>query len=104
MQSNIGRAYERMQRYPEAFYNYTRSLEGEIDGAQRKRVEEALERVSPSVAIIDAVTSPAGAKIYIERKDLGAWGRRRCGWGWREVATGCWQSWRATIRRRRWWR
>lgn len=71
---NIGRAYEQLKRYPEAFSNYTRSLEGEGDAAQRKRVEEAIARVSPSVAIVDAETSPPGATIYIDRKDLGARG------------------------------
>jgi outer membrane receptor protein involved in Fe transport len=68
---NIARCYEQLKQYPAAFRYYTQSLEGEQDAQARARVESALEKIKPHVAVLKIVTDPPGATIYIDRKDLG---------------------------------
>ncbi len=68
---NIARTYEQLQRAPDAFRYYVLALEGETNPAPRKRVEDALQRISPSVAILKVETDPPGATVYLDRKDLG---------------------------------
>jgi outer membrane receptor for ferrienterochelin and colicin len=68
---NIARCYEQLQQYPAAFRYYTQSLEGERDAQARARVETALEKIKPHVAVIRVVTEPPGATIFIDRRDLG---------------------------------
>src|SRR6266542_4060774 len=68
---NIARCYEQRQQYPAAFRYYTQALEGEKDPQARGRVEAALEKIKPHVAVLKIVTEPPGATIYIDRRDLG---------------------------------
>ncbi|HEX9296238.1 MAG TPA: TonB-dependent receptor [Polyangiaceae bacterium] len=68
---NIARCYEQLQQYPAAFRYYTQALEGEKDPQARGRVEAALEKIKPRVAVLKIVTEPPGATIYIDRRDLG---------------------------------
>jgi outer membrane receptor for ferrienterochelin and colicins len=71
---NIARAYEQLQRFPDAYRYYVDALDGEDDAATRKTVEAAIGRVTPMVAVIAVETTPPGATIYIDRKDLGSVG------------------------------
>lgn len=68
---NIARTYEKLGRFPEAYRYYSQALEGETDAASRARIEEALKKIAVNVAVIDIVTEPAGATIYLDRRDLG---------------------------------
>jgi outer membrane receptor protein involved in Fe transport len=68
---NVARTYERLHRYPDAFRWYVRSLEGERDAATRDRIEKALHDLAPNVAVLRVDTDPPGAKVYLDRKDLG---------------------------------
>lgn len=68
---NVARCYEQLQAYPEAHRHYMRALEGETDSADVQKIKEALARISPRVAILRVLTQPAGAHIYLDRKDLG---------------------------------
>jgi len=68
---NIARSFEKLKQYPAAFRYYTQALDGEIDEETRTRVEIALELIKPNVAILEIVTSPPGATVYIDRRDLG---------------------------------
>ncbi|HSO33366.1 MAG TPA: TonB-dependent receptor [Labilithrix sp.] len=68
---NIARTYEQLQRAPDAYRYYVLALEGETNPASRKRVEDALQRISPNVAILKVDTDPPGATVYLDRKDLG---------------------------------
>ena len=68
---NIARSYEQLHHYADAFRYYVRALEGEQDAATRRRIEDALKRVAPNVAVLRVETDPPGAKIYLDRKDLG---------------------------------
>ncbi|MDX2050931.1 MAG: TonB-dependent receptor [Polyangiaceae bacterium] len=71
---NIARCYEKLASYPEAFRYYTQALEGEKDEASRAKIRTALDELRANVAIVQVVTSPPGATLYVDRKDLGARG------------------------------
>jgi outer membrane receptor protein involved in Fe transport len=71
VQFNIARTYERMQRFPDAFRWYVRALEGENDGPTRERIESALRAMAPNVAVLRVETDPPGARVFLDRKDLG---------------------------------
>jgi outer membrane receptor protein involved in Fe transport len=68
---NIARCYEQLRQFPEAYRYYTRALDGETDDAAVARTNEAIARISPRVAVLRIVTDPPGARIYLDRKDLG---------------------------------
>jgi outer membrane receptor protein involved in Fe transport len=71
VQFNIARTYERIQKYPDAFRWYVRAQQGETDTATRDRIEAALRAMAPNVAILKVETDPPGARIFLDRKDLG---------------------------------
>jgi outer membrane receptor protein involved in Fe transport len=71
---NIGRAYERVGAYPSAHRYYVDALQAETDATRRAEIEEALARVSANVGVVDVVTEPPGATIYVGRRDLGSVG------------------------------
>lgn len=68
---NIARTYEQLKQYPDAFRYYARALDGETDQPTRKRIEDAMKRVAPNVALLKVETDPPGAKVFLDRKDLG---------------------------------
>lgn len=68
---NIARTYEQLKRGPDAYRYYMQALEEETSPASRKRVEEALVRIAPTVAILKVETDPPGATVYLDRRDLG---------------------------------
>ena len=71
---NIARCYERLERYPDAYRYYTSASEGETNVERRKAIEESLSQITPKVAVLEVVTDPPGATVYLNRKDLGAHG------------------------------
>lgn len=71
---NIARAYENLEDFPQAFRHYSDFITLEADGARRKAAEDALARIQPKVALLRVETRPAGATLYVDRKDLGARG------------------------------
>lgn len=68
---NIGRSYEQLRQYPQAYRYYSRSLAGERDPALVARGREATERVAVRVALLMVETDPPGANLFLNRKDLG---------------------------------
>jgi outer membrane receptor for ferrienterochelin and colicin len=68
---NIARSFEKLKQYPAAFRYYTQALDGETDIEARARVETALETIKPNVAVLNIVTHPPGATVYLDRRDLG---------------------------------
>ncbi len=68
---NIARAYEQLRQYPEAHRYYSRSLDGEKDPAAVARSKEAISRIAPRVAVLAIETDPPGARLFLDRKDLG---------------------------------
>lgn len=68
---NIGRTYERLNAFPEAYRAYTSALELEQSAESRAATQNQLDRIRPKVALIQVDTDPPGATIYLDRKDLG---------------------------------
>jgi len=71
---NIARSYEQLKSYPEAFRYYSLALDGETNADTRAKIENAVGQIKQFVAVLRIVTSPAGATLYIDRRDLGARG------------------------------
>ncbi|HEX8796683.1 MAG TPA: TonB-dependent receptor [Polyangiaceae bacterium] len=71
---NIARTYEQLHQVTDAYRYYTQALEGEKDPAAQARIQEALARIAPSVAVLSITSDPPGATIYVDRRDLGARG------------------------------
>src|SRR5690606_34652904 len=72
---NIARVYERMNRYPEAYRWYEASREGERDPRTLATIDEALARAGAHVSLIEVRSDPPGAKIFVDRIDLGSLGQ-----------------------------
>src|SRR5688572_18166409 len=68
---NIARCYEQLRRFPEAHRYYTRALEVETSQNAIGGINAALSRISGSVALLEITTDPPGARVYLDRKDLG---------------------------------
>ncbi len=71
---NIARAYESMKRYVEAYRYYAAYMEVAEGDEELKRGREALARMRGEIALVMVESEPAGARIYVERKELGAYG------------------------------
>jgi outer membrane receptor for ferrienterochelin and colicins len=72
---NIARTFEQMKRYADAHRHYVDALQGETDPQAIRDVSAAIARIAPNVAVLDVVTSPPGATVYIDRRELGSRGR-----------------------------
>jgi outer membrane receptor protein involved in Fe transport len=68
---DIARSYEALKKFPDAYRYYVRAAVGETDAPARARIDDALRRVAPNVGLLEVVTDPANATIYLDRKDLG---------------------------------
>ena len=72
---NVARTYEQLKQPADAYRYYQRALEGEPDVATQRRISEAIARIRPLVAVVRVTSSPPGATVYIDRKDLGSRGQ-----------------------------
>jgi outer membrane receptor protein involved in Fe transport len=72
---NIGSAFERLRRYADAHRYYADALDGETDLAAIRADTAALARITPKVAVLEVITAPPGATLYLDRKSLGSVGR-----------------------------
>ena len=73
---NIARCYEAINRLDEA-YRYWNDLfvDPSLPEGDRRDVKQALVRLGPKVALVSIVSTPPGAELYVDRKDLGSRGR-----------------------------
>ncbi len=71
---NIARTFEQLRRFADAHRYYVDALAGETDAQAIKEATAAIARIAPEVAVLNVVTDPPGATIYIDRKDLGSRG------------------------------
>lgn len=78
---NIARCYEQLRDFPNAWRYYEDARQKEPEAEARARIEEALGRVSPHVAVLAVDSDPPGATVYLDREDLGPRGEtpRRLG-------------------------
>jgi outer membrane receptor for ferrienterochelin and colicins len=73
---NIARCYEALGESDLAWrYWHDVSLEGGLPLEDGREVELALDRLTPKVALLAVESTPPGASIFIDRKDLGARGK-----------------------------
>lgn len=73
---NIARCYEALDRFDEA-YRYWNDLfvDPSLPADEKKDVKAALGRLAPRVALVSITSTPPGAELYVDRKDLGSRGR-----------------------------
>ena len=71
---NIAKVYERLERPADAHRYYVESLASEEDPATRADIEQSLTRLAAEVAVLDVTSDPPGARIYLQRRDLGVVG------------------------------
>ncbi len=72
---NIARTFEQLKRFADAHRYYVDALAVETDPKTIGDINAAILRVAPSVAVIKVETTPPGATVYLDRKDLGSRGR-----------------------------
>ncbi len=72
---NIARSYEQLKRFADAHRYYTEALEAEDRPQTVQQIQAAIQRIAPNVAVLKVETTPPGAMVYIDRKDLGSRGR-----------------------------
>lgn len=71
---NIARSFEQIDKDAEAYRYYVDARVGAPEDDQ-KEIDKALERLAKKVAVIQVVSDPPGASIYVGRKDLGSVGQ-----------------------------
>ncbi len=71
---NIGHCYNELQRPDQAWRYFSIALDGEIRPELRTSVTGAMEALEPDIARVQVSSEPAGAIVYVERRDLGSRG------------------------------
>jgi tetratricopeptide (TPR) repeat protein len=71
---NIARSFEQLGRFNEAYRWYTEILADEMPEGDRKDLMDGLKRLRPALALLQVQSTPAGATVYVDRRDLGARG------------------------------
>ena len=72
---NIARCFEVLRQPDEAHRFYSEILGDEMPAADRRSLNAALERLRPSLALLEVKTEPPGADVFVNRRDLGARGQ-----------------------------
>ncbi|WP_437275229.1 TonB-dependent receptor [Sorangium sp. So ce375] len=72
---NIALTYEKLQRYAEAYRYFVDALDGETNPQTIATIQTIIQRIGTKVAVLRVESSPPGATIYLERKDLGSRGQ-----------------------------
>ncbi|HJL17161.1 MAG TPA: PEGA domain-containing protein [Sandaracinaceae bacterium LLY-WYZ-13_1] len=72
---NIALCFQHMGEAEEAYMQFAEYLEAEDDDEDRRaRARRALEELRSEVALVEVRSQPAGAAIYIDRRELGRYG------------------------------
>ncbi|HLK35547.1 MAG TPA: TonB-dependent receptor [Polyangiaceae bacterium] len=71
---NVARAYEQLNQNADAYRYFNQALEGESDPAARARIDAAIARIVPHIAVLRVASDPPGAIVYLTRRDLGSRG------------------------------
>ena len=73
---DIARCYEQLKKFNEAYRWYADILgERDLPAPERDSVQAALQRLAPALALARIESDPAGATVYVGRRDLGARGK-----------------------------
>jgi outer membrane receptor for ferrienterochelin and colicins len=70
----VARAYRFLELYEESFTAYAEYLDHPISEAERARALTELEQVLPRIARLRVETTPPGATLWLDRKNLGSLG------------------------------
>lgn len=72
---NIALCFERLDDGAHAFLFYAEYLASAADDPERRaRVEAAMARLRPTLALVEVGSDPPGATIYVDRRDRGSYG------------------------------
>lgn len=71
---NIARCFDQLGRSDEAFRWYHDLLSEPWKLEERTRLDEAIAKLKPRVALVAVTTNPPGAEVFVERVDLGSRG------------------------------
>jgi outer membrane receptor for ferrienterochelin and colicins len=71
---NIARAFEQLGRFADAYRYYVDAGRDGSEGKLATEVANALTRIAPKVVVIHVDTTPPGATVYVNRKNLGSVG------------------------------
>ena len=71
---NIARTFGYLERNVEAYNWYQTFLRLSRDEALKREVEGKLQQIGAKIAVVDVTTEPPGAKLYVDRLELGAVG------------------------------
>jgi outer membrane receptor protein involved in Fe transport len=71
---NIARCLEQLRLYDEAFRAWSELARADAPPAERAAIQSAIDKLRPQLALLQVTTSPPGATIFINRRDLGALG------------------------------
>jgi outer membrane receptor protein involved in Fe transport len=71
---NIARSYEALGSFAEAYQYYDAYRVAEPAEKERAAAAAKLAELAPRVALLTVTSEPAGATVYIDRKDLGGHG------------------------------
>ncbi|HVY32048.1 MAG TPA: PEGA domain-containing protein [Polyangiaceae bacterium] len=72
---NIARTFAFLERHQDAFNWYTTLLEMTGDDASRISVTDERAKLLTKVGAVHVTTTPSGAELYIDRKELGSVGK-----------------------------
>lgn len=72
---NIARTYEAMRRFEEAYRYYAEYISLETDSSEKAIAEQKLGAIAPEVALVKIDSTPLGATVYLDRKNLGTRGQ-----------------------------
>jgi hypothetical protein len=68
---NIGRSYQKLDKYPEAYRYYYWAWREETDPVVKNDVWKALEAIQKNVALLDVEANVPEAQVFLDREDLG---------------------------------
>lgn len=71
---NLAVCYEELGQQEDAFDYFAEYLRADINDAERTEASRRLEAVRPRVAVLEVGSAPAGAQVWIDRRDLAARG------------------------------
>lgn len=72
---NIARSYEALRKYEQAYRYYAEYIASESDPGERTAAQRRLKELAPQVALLRIESTPPGATVYLDRKDLGGRGQ-----------------------------
>lgn len=73
---NIARCYEALDKPDEAYrYWHDLHVDPSLPESDRGDVRAALRRLAPKVALVSITSTPPGAELFVDRKDLGSRGQ-----------------------------